>query len=718
MKAILKIWLALLLFSCTDNSIGYVPTSDEPAEGEVTVKITINTPGKVNTRATRNSSGIESRISTVRVLVFENEFFRYCSEGVIMQHGAETVFEAELLVTKSPVRLYILANADEFFGEEIQLNWRETNVKRALIRSCSINDYATGIPMFGVHTLENGLPAKGSYSIGPIQLLRSVAAMDVVKDPEVSNFKAVSIQAFRAADKVHLIPNDWNSDTSPYVSQPTIPRGTTKSFRTKPVVVEQGVDSLTMYLPESEAAADGEDFTKTTCLVVGGFYGGSTDTTYYRVEIPETQNGGNILRNYRYKFKIIKVSGAGTSTPEEAANRSSTSITAVVTNWEENQISMTYDGDKYFGVSTRKVVLTFRANSEVIDVTTNLTEFKLQWAKADGEADELSEPGTTISDGPFSAEIVTEDGNKIVRVTSLDDNISDNVLKKKFLILADVWKIPIEIEQKDSREARQQYVNILSMTTSIGSFGSTFPGHTNGGDAAAVIKLLNNSDNFGPTGIVPIGFIATDYIVNRDNKDSDMLDYYLAKYDILNLTYGITDISTQLAEAIARWLDGSEHRVLFLTRDFDTHYVEMWKAIYPDDTTIWASGSGNSAGPADFAGYTPANDYFTKSGPFGTISNLNKGSFTVQIVDGTWKGLNQNDPYVQGLAHLLVWNDGRINMAVDTKRRIVYNCDSNIYQYRTTGWNNSGVIDNDKQILLANLFAWAIEEVVLPGKLK
>jgi len=710
--------IVAILTACTDSTIGYPSPGEDAGGDQVTVQLSISTPGNAGTRQTRSTAGVEDVINDVSVLVFEDDIYKYHARGTITGPGSPTVFTAELIVTPLPVRLYIVANAGEFLENLPPAGGIESDIRGALVRQCTAADFDTEIPMFGTVALPSGLQ-KGTTSIGPVKLLRAVAAMDVTLDDAVANFRLASLEAFRSSDRMQLIPANWNDDATPHVARPYIPRNTTKSLHTAQVAAAEGAGTVTIYLPEATAAAEGENFTKTTCLVAGGYYDGSSAPTYYRIEIPDTQNNGQILRNYRYRFKVTNVTGPGESTPEEAANGTSTKITAVVTNWEENQVDMIFGGEKYFGVSERSIKLPFRTDSDAIDVTTNLDAFTLQWCDEDG----VPLPGATeaqaISGPLFDVEILTGAEGTTIQATSTSDNTGDDTQSAYFNIVASPWKIKIRIDQASSAAYKDKYVNILSFGLGIGGFGSTFPGRTNAGDAAAVRNLLGKAENFGPGGTVPVGNILFDYIT-ASTTDEVAMEAYLEKYDIVNISYATSaTLSALQCNAIAKWLRASEHRVLIFGRDTDTRISNLWSALFPNAAEVadvWNDTGG--LGTAYLSGFFASNSYFTTTGPFGAIQDQTSGNLGIQILDAVWAGMNA-DKYPGELIPLLKWQgDERLLLCVDKDRRIVYCGDTNMWQPRTNGWNADGIVDNDKQRLLANLFAWMIEEVVMPGKLK
>lgn len=125
-----------------------------------------------------------------------------------------------------------------------------------------------------------------------------------------------------------------------------------------------------------------------TCIVVEGYYAGSDTPSYYRMDFDsdnERNAFGQVLRNHKYIFNIKKVSAPGWSNPDDAANNRSSSIVAEVQAWDDDTMDMYFDGEHHFGVSTRKVIFKHKAGSKgIIKVSTDLTDYTLQWADATG----------------------------------------------------------------------------------------------------------------------------------------------------------------------------------------------------------------------------------------------------------------------------------------------------------------------------------------------
>ena len=116
------------------------------------------------------------------------------------------------------------------------------------------------------------------------------------------------------------------------------------------------------------------------CLVIGGYYGigNTTEQTFYRVDFltPRSAAGSQqylpILRNHRYRINILKVSGPGFGTREEALQTRPTNLETSVNVWDETAVGdVVYDGQYMLGVSHRALTYYREASSQVLTVRTD-----------------------------------------------------------------------------------------------------------------------------------------------------------------------------------------------------------------------------------------------------------------------------------------------------------------------------------------------------------
>lgn len=110
----------------------------------------------------------------------------------------------------------------------------------------------------------------------------------------------------------------------------------------------------------------------TTRLVVGGVYGedkktdGTPRVTYYRVDIadPATSKIADLLRNHKYTFNIVSVSGSGYDTPDDAATGVPINIFIKVIDWTNIDNNVDFDRENWFSAETKNIVLPRNAGFE------------------------------------------------------------------------------------------------------------------------------------------------------------------------------------------------------------------------------------------------------------------------------------------------------------------------------------------------------------------
>lgn len=707
----------ILLSSCTDTLDKTVTT--DVVEGEtMSVKFQIVTTDPFSKKVnTRNQTSDETRISDIHVVVSVDGIYESIETGTIKESTeSSTTFEVPLKTTKKSVRLFIIANTGNLLTglQPSLIGAGESTIRELIVQDITTTGITGDLPMYAEHFLPNGLNLNNMSFIGGIQMLRAVSRVDVLLDSGVDNFQLTSVQAFRVNNKIQIIPDNLVAVSYPLVDAPSVPSSIGKVDLDE-MDVTNNVFLSRLYLPESMGTGieniTNQDITR---LVIGGkyTYGGVTKAGYYRVDIISDGTVGELLRNHRYVIKIDKVSGEGATAPDIAANSISSNITTSIEKWEDNQSSYITNGVESFRFSSDNIRVGFRKGStaEIIVNSTLKAPYTIQWADANGTAG--SQPaGNNISNDWFIAEIISStDGSdqSIIRITAKEDNKDQEIRPAYMVVWADDWKIRIDIRQINAKEYALVNVNILSSGTSYGSFGGTFTGRINDGNSTGFRELLLNSDNFGPQGTVPLNQISFDYASTSDIGNNEN---YREMFDIMNITYRVNPNAAQ-ASSIKSWLEGSNHRVLILTADdSNEHLVNQF---YSYDALL----EGNSANSTfSFFGWTLENDYFTKSGPFGAV-NENKDSFSFSAPNTTWRGMPESFITTYNLVPILYTNDRGYIITVDKERRIIFIAHSRLYQDSSDSLNGSGVVNNDRSRLIANLFAWAIEEIVIPGKIQ
>lgn len=708
-----------ILLSCTDETIVSGGGSlIQPKDGEVVLRLTLNTP------ATQSSAGTkagditkESAIDNIRVLVFElkqetGEYLFLYGAGTssLAHNGTSTNFTATVRSSATPVKLVFIANAtDEVTGNLPMPGDTETEVKRMLVKNAGNTDALNGyLPMYGEYKMAS-IQAENQNNVR-IKMLRAVARADIYN--EAAGFTAISAQVFRSFDKIRIIPDDIGNATSPRVTSPSLAESSLFHPVTHPMPEaffsgDNFFDGL--YLPESAAPEDSRIISDATCIVVGGLYKGQK--YYYRIDFsPANAATGEILRNHQYIFTIRKVTAEGWPTPEEAARNISTNIVAEVEPWDSNTTDMYFDGAHYYGVSAREVILKYRANStNTIKINSDLTGEQLQWCDENGHP--LSESkGTSLESSRFRVGL----GESEILFTAKEANTTDEAYSEYMLIHISRWKILITITQHPNLY-KNEYVSVLCVSPG-NSWGDLTDGGTFGtGNWTATRKLLDA--NFGPG--KTIDFQGLNYRrigVSASNITSEINDNNLS-LEVKVLVMGYTAAPSEENSAyILNWLAANKNRVLIIETDNTT----MNKNILARLSGDIAIGSNSSAGSLYLPfNVNPTTDYFMKTGPF-TAGGNEIDACNAFMVDGVWESFAVKS---KNIIRLIDYK-GDMVLGVDPARRIVYVGDGHLLS-GYTGSNAerkegqligaNGELSNDYSRIMANLWAWIVEEVVFKG---
>ena len=767
---------SLSTLSCSDESfIG--DENGKQVENRMPVRLTINTPAtqKPDTRNMNLEEHIEEvRILVLSKPAAESEYqFLYSAEGANISYpnNHTTTFTAMLKSSDNPIKLILITNAGQTIAEKYpEAGDTETQIKEKLVYQLGNSDgypqpITGSLPMYGEYSLPKLEAGKVNDDI-QIRMLRSVARADIYNNDATGHFRLQNVQVFRPYNKIQLIPGSTivNSNGGPKVDIPSLPEQATFYPVDFPMPQQETTSGATsieqIYLPEAPAPATDKQISDATCLIAGGIYDDGiypARTVYYRIDFkPSGHPFGQILRNHRYMFLIQKVSTAGWDTPEEAAVNASSGIIATVESWDEHTTDMYFDGEHHYGVSTRHLKLQYRMNSKgVIYIDTDLTGELMQWVDTDGNTIGNGELSSSLSSARFEVSLTqeTDSDNNIRRVIQcrakqLNDSYSD--YSEYIMIHVNRWKIMITITQS-ANSSRDEIIHILS-TNGIGGidYASSRP----------MKAILDNHFGIGKT--IQLGGIEYSQIPITINETN--LPYSkLVQQDILILGYDSRPDSAS-ARRILDWLGARKNRVLIIGTDWkapgindssgsgrpETAYTtnyQLLKLLREDVTPYWYNGANNESigdtGPlrsALIASFDPTanNDYFFRTGPFTESLATGITDCGYWISDGIWgrldvhssniiplirfKNVVKDDgsgslpsygPYPEG--------DGRMILGVDKKKRIVYVGDSQIFEIGSGNAvkrnsridNNTGDLTNDYSRIMANLWAWMIEEVVL-----
>ena len=724
MRARLQVLILLacsLLISCISDPMA----RPDPDSGKASVLLNINTP-KPSTPSSRVQTESESAISEVRVLVFEESggdyIFSYHIKGTeVSSSGAQTQFRAVLETSEAPVKLIILANTGDSFGANAPVQGEtEAEVRAKMTYPFSAAGMQDNLPMYGEVSIPGGIDASQTYTL-PVTVLRAIARVDVVKDmyENAPGFTLEEVYVFRANDRIQLIPDALVSDSQVKVSTPSIPQGTVALADAVVKKEEGGAESIIqLYIPESsEAVTNNEKIKEATTVIIGGrFEGGDNPVTYYRADFNSGVQGhpfGQVLRNYRYIFNIKSVTREGWPTPEEAAENLSSSIIVDIQPWEDFSSEM-YLGDDRFGISSRSISLRYVSNRErQLDVESTFA-YQIQWLKNGvpvGEA--TADYGHTISNEDFDAWIVrNEDDAEYVthlRFRTLKNNNIGDIITDTLRVTAGPWKVDIKVSQDNSELYKGRIMNVLSVET-VGNLGVDMVDPLASG--LAMRKVLDIQ--FSPTGVIRIGGSSftripntAGYVGTSAQANLTVLNRIFGAQDVIYVPFNV-GLSSEVADLLLAWLDGSKNRVLVIGTDSDETNKELRlkPKVSADGTWIYQNINTVSAEYIRAADSDNSGDFF--NGPFGQVA----AGAPFNRADDTAGYLISYPPAVTPL--ITADRTGYTTymfFGVNTGSRIVYHGDAQLFQSGQMS-NNNGTVNTDLDRLMANTWAWIVEQVI------
>ena len=416
--------LALLTAGCVaDRNVSDCITEGEDVELEFALQVPA-----LETSLRQLSADQEKQINSVQVLVFKTkdiddesqETLEYVAPVKSFETvGGITRIRCGLKTTADPMRVVCIANHnvdptrfDSFIGKTKQVLFESDLMKEAFTAAWPTKENTNYyIPMWGESdkqpvsrtTKFNSCEASNNgksntKNENSIHLVRALARIDVginfdetksVDDTAVkggAKFKIKSVRVYRYAQSMFVTGTQattFRQTTNGREPLPHTPEGMKAADDNKPLFFEEkaGVDGYirNIYIPE--ISNQGKNKNERTCLVIGGYYDGSTKETFYRVDFIKREKGKpedkiteqlDVLRNHRYRFNITDVKGPGTDNEEDALKTEPVNITCDVVVWDEGKIDeIKYDGQYYLIVSKDKFHFGKDATSESYTIRTN-----------------------------------------------------------------------------------------------------------------------------------------------------------------------------------------------------------------------------------------------------------------------------------------------------------------------------------------------------------
>lgn len=351
------LWIIILLVACR-NDDNYSVQQDGP----VLVKLSVSTSD--TGMASGNTAGVDMQISSIYILQFNADAdsygtLRYVAEGQKNTEGSYTADLLQSMGANDTYKLVILANLPDYGFLYGLYGKSYAEVQKACLSVATSGPLAFDqdhlFPMFGVANGGASVQVVKNTVYNEIKLVRAVARVDIgvgisQKGPDGTitswtntgsgkqPFTMAEVQVWRAGQQYTYMPAvgnfHWNTVTTTgeaskeiVIDLPSVVGGgatTTKTYSTS--YITNGTYCLgQIYLPEADlkwGSVYDDQHTNRLAIIVGGYYNGSTEKSYYRVDFTNDDSGKkmNILRNHIYQFSITKVADKGYATPEEAYN--------------------------------------------------------------------------------------------------------------------------------------------------------------------------------------------------------------------------------------------------------------------------------------------------------------------------------------------------------------------------------------------------------------
>ncbi|MDR0334127.1 MAG: hypothetical protein LBI15_11795 [Dysgonamonadaceae bacterium] len=331
-----------------------------PAGNDSEFTVTIDLPGS-RTTTTDIGTDYDNNITTIDVLMFDkNNGDRYLGHvfpllisDVSDATGTKKQFDIKVPNNKE-INFVILANArhivtDPVIASNLEVNNTTKTAVYALLTESLPQialDWQTWsttnpIPMWGETITVN----TATVTTVSASLLRMLAKINL----SLTDVAAEKLQI----TEVHLC----NYHTSGFLAAPATPNPTTTKltgydnrliYAVTGNTIQNEIFLFEVAPPPSPDAPSRPNRLASTCLIVKGHYDGSTDDSYYRIDIRNYPNGSylGVTRNNVYDIVIQSVTGPGSPTGEIAYDSELININATIRIWQIGY-EMEFDYEHY-----------------------------------------------------------------------------------------------------------------------------------------------------------------------------------------------------------------------------------------------------------------------------------------------------------------------------------------------------------------------------------
>ncbi|MDO4334930.1 MAG: hypothetical protein Q4C37_03760 [Bacteroidales bacterium] len=479
MRTLLLLAAVSATASCDSLIYDYYDNCDEaeqqPAgDGRIAIDMQIHTPANRREMPTRGvvlDDDRENRINEVSVMLFTadgngrpdryvetlHSYYLRPDEADPTLYYAGFVTKVTQAIKNKELKICIMANADAMLAEVEQAAASGATLTYSKIRELMTTRLATdGSDPAEIHTpltpedteapfVMWGMPnmviktANGAQFSVESCLMRSLARFDIDLHEDLRKsglFDFRSVYFYRPSTSIMQLPetakisgtHDETGHPYYYAISPSLAADNDRFYRWDyPESVNDGVFEYSCYVPEGDVLMKGinggpghlrdVNHAQRPALVVGGYYNGGSEMSYYRIDICNADgNLIDILRNHQYTITIKSVLGPGEPTPDEAYDNNNIKIVAEITDWCLVENDVMYQGSDWVSVSRRNINLTGSAgvgNTFIINSSVPID----QWEFRLGEEGEFTKAQLMESDNFFVTRPILEKGARILVVT-------------------------------------------------------------------------------------------------------------------------------------------------------------------------------------------------------------------------------------------------------------------------------------------------------------
>ncbi len=534
---------------------------------EINVKFALQMPMANNTPATYAITEIdENYVKDIDILAFKPDAGKpsgWAFDYQAQVSGAQIIdkagytkkevkeFTVTLIKSTDQQTLVVLANVrsqitdlggiaegtdkDELLARLVFENtgsWNANNTKP----DDAVDKTFTPFPMWGETSVQIN---DATTTINNISLLRGIARIDVALATDVTNFSLNEIYIYNSNNKGQVVPDAANLETTSKVKAATLPSGTINNATPLAYTVPTAMNRLferTIYVFEAKAAAQNQS-SEATAIVVGGTYGNDANPTYYRLDFLQADKTTyrDVLRNHYYRANIIKVSGSGFDTPDEAFNAKPVNMEAEIKEWDDGEMGdIVFDGQYYLGISKMEFLYDKDPETQGVEVK---TDYPGGWKILKiTEAD-----GTTVNSGWLTTDKTTgtlygNDGSSIPMDISVSAN--NTGIQRVGYVIVKAGRLEAKLKITQGIDPGKLPVFNFIRYTNVSGTGNTVP-YTGG----QIIATANTN----------MGWKLKTSIVGLEAEISEPAGKVASDYELAIVIPGVADMWTNATTQV--WIE-------------------------------------------------------------------------------------------------------------------------------------------------------------------